>query len=95
MAWTLDMIAASDMAVLTPRMAADVLGCDPHWIRVAAKDAPDLLHFPVLRVGNRVKIPRIPFLRFMGVEISREGGVTDGIDDPGRCDADLAADAAG
>lgn len=75
MTWTLEMIAASDLAVLTPAQVADVLGCDPHWIRVASRDNPALLQFPVQRVGNRVKIPRIPFLRFMGVEISAEGGV--------------------
>lgn len=74
MTWTLEMIAASDLAVLTPAQVADVLGCDPHWIRVASRDNPALLQFPVLRVGNRVKIPRIPFLRFMGVE-AQEGGV--------------------
>lgn len=75
MTWTLEMIAASDLAVLTPAQVADVLGCDPHWIRVASRDNPALLQFPVQRVGNRVKIPRIPFLRFLGVEISAEGGV--------------------
>lgn len=74
MAWTLDMLAASDKPVLTPAQAADVLGCDPHWIRVASRDNPALLQFPVQRIGNRVKIPRIPFLRFMGVEV-QEGGV--------------------
>lgn len=75
MTWTLEMIVASDLAVLTPAQVAGVLGCDPHWIRVASRDNPALLQFPVQRVGNRVKIPRIPFLRFMGVEISAEGGV--------------------
>ena len=70
MKMTLEALCACTAPTLTPAQVADVLGCDPHWIRVAAKDAPELLQFPVLRVGNRVKIPRIPFLRFMGKEVS-------------------------
>lgn len=73
--WTIKDLQASSAPVLTPAQVADVLGCDPHWIRVASRDNPALLQFPVQRIGNRVKIPRIPFLRFLGVEISTEGGV--------------------
>lgn len=35
-------------------------------IRVAARDNPAMLGFPVVRVGSRTKIPRIPFLQVMG-----------------------------
>lgn len=46
-----------------------VLNADPQTIRVTARQRPDLLGFPVIVAGNRVKVPRIPFLRFMGVSI--------------------------
>ena len=64
---TLDDIKAMDTPVITPAIAAKVLECDPHYIRVAAVQCPEQLGFPVTRLGNRTKIPRSPFLRFMGV----------------------------
>lgn len=64
---TIEEIKSSTKTVLTPAEVADVLQCDPQLIRVKALQAPELLGFPVCRVGNRTKIPRIPFLRFMGI----------------------------
>lgn len=46
-----------------------VLGADPHSIRCMAHQRPELLGFSVVIVGRRVKIPKIPFLRFMGVAV--------------------------
>lgn len=63
---TIEEIRALDKEFLTPVEAAGVLGCDPHMIRVAARDNPKVLGFPVIRVGTRTKIPRIPFLKTMG-----------------------------
>lgn len=55
---TRDDIRRMDRAVITPAIAAQVLGCDPAYIRVAARDAPEQLGFPVVRIGSRTKIPR-------------------------------------
>ena len=63
--YTLDDIRAMSADVITPAQAASVLRCDPAYIRVAARDAPWVLGFPVVRVGNRVKIPREAFIRYM------------------------------
>ena len=63
---TLEELRASDKVFLTPADVAPVLGCDPHSIRVAAHQRPELLGFPVIVIGSRVKIPRIPFLIFLG-----------------------------
>ena len=60
---TLDDIRRMDRAVITPAIAAQVLGCDPAYIRVAAREG--VLEFPVVLVGNRVKIPREAFVRYM------------------------------
>lgn len=46
-----------------------VLNANPHTLRVTARQRPDLLGFPVVVAGNRVKVPRIPFLRYMGVNV--------------------------
>ena len=58
-------LRASDAPMLTPAQVAPVLGCNPQDIRVAARQAPELLGFPVIVAGRRVKIPRRPFVRFM------------------------------
>lgn len=62
---TLDDIKKMDAPILTPAIAAEILGCDPHYIRVAARDAPERLGFPVIRLGSRTKIPRVAFIKFM------------------------------
>lgn len=65
----LEKIKSMDKLFLTPAEAAPVIGCDPHYIRVAARTKPEMLGFPVLVYGTRTKIPRLPFIRFI------EGGV--------------------
>lgn len=62
---TLDDIKAMTKATITPAVAAAVIGCDPHYIRVAAREQPELLRFPTIIIGSCVKIPRIAFINFM------------------------------
>lgn len=62
---TLDQIEAMTTEVLTPAQVASVLHLDQDTIRGQAREAPWLLGFPVICAGNRVKVPRLPFLRFM------------------------------
>ena len=67
---TLDDLISMDKPFLTPADIAGVLGFNPQTIRVTARQRPDLIGFDFTFVGNRMKIPRIPFLRFMCVDIS-------------------------
>lgn len=62
---TLDEIAALPVEVLTPAQIAPVLHLDQDTIRGQARECPELLGFPVVVAGNRVKIPKRPFLMFM------------------------------
>ena len=62
---TLKDMMKSDRPFLTPAEVAPVLECDPHAIRLAARIAPEGLGFPVICIGSRVKIPRLPFVEFM------------------------------
>ena len=63
---TLEDIIRSDKPFITPQDAADVLQCSAQLIRIQARDNPEALGFPVIRVGNRTKIPRKAYVRFMG-----------------------------
>ena len=64
---TLDEILVSNEVYLKPNEVAEILQCDPQCIRVQAQRDPAKLGFPVIVQGSRVRIPRIPFLRFIGV----------------------------
>lgn len=68
---TLDELAALPVEVLTPAQVAPVLCLDQDTIRGQARSCPELLGFPVVVAGNRVKIPKRPFIRFMrdGIKI--------------------------
>ena len=62
---TLDDIKAMDREVLTPAIVAKVLHCDPYAITLQARQCPEALVFPVLRMGSHTKIPRRAFIRWM------------------------------
>lgn len=51
--------------ILTPVQVSEILGCDPQELRMQARERRDLLGFPIICVGNRVKIPRLAFLAYM------------------------------
>ena len=65
---TLEEMKQSKDILVTPNDIALILGMDPQSIRSMAKSEPQKLGFPVAVVGSRVKIPRKPFLRFLGEE---------------------------
>lgn len=66
---TLEEMKASPKIFLTPADVAQVLASNPQTIRCTARQRPELLGFEFTFSGNRMKIPRIPFLRFLGVNI--------------------------
>ena len=68
----LEAILVSDKIFLTPAEVAPILGVAAHYIRVAARQHPDDLKFPFEVYGTRTKIPRIPFLKYLGVNVDRQ-----------------------
>ena len=66
---TLKELRELEREYLTAAQIAGVLGSDPQTIRVAARVDPQRLGFPVVVIGSRVKIPRVPFLRYMGADV--------------------------
>ena len=66
----LEKIAKMGSTFITPTQAAPALGCSAYCLSVMAREEKtrSAIGFPVIRVGNRTKIPRLPFLRVMGWE---------------------------
>ena len=62
---TLRDIEDIDREFLTCKQVAGVLGANPATIHAQAMDRPEMLGFPVICAGTRVKIPKRPFLAFM------------------------------
>ena len=66
---TFEEIKHSDKNILTAAEIAPIVGADPNVIRYQAQEEPDKLGFPVIVMKSRVKIPRIPFIKFMEGEL--------------------------
>ena len=66
---TLDELKNSNKNILTAAEIAPIVGADPNVIRYQAQEEPDKLGFPVIVMKSRVKIPRIPFIKFMEGEL--------------------------
>ena len=63
---TLEDMIRLEKPFVTPQDVADVLQCSAQIIRIQARDNPEALGFPVIRIGSRTKIPRKAFIQFMG-----------------------------
>ena len=61
---TLAEIEQSSKDWLTIAEIAPVLGSDPQAIRAQAHRDRAALGFPIIMVGNHIKIPRVGFLNF-------------------------------
>lgn len=66
MAPELKELVKSEKPIITPREAARVLHCTPYLLNLQLKKGT--LPFPAFVVGQRVKIPRVPFLKYLGVD---------------------------
>ena len=53
-------------AVITPADVSPILGCERYAVNVMVNNGE--CPFPAFKTGNRVKIPRIPFLKYLGYE---------------------------
>lgn len=62
---TLEQIESLPDEILTCQQIAPLLKANPATIHAQATEMPEQLGFPVMVMGNRVKIPKRAFLRFM------------------------------
>lgn len=58
-------IEALPKDILVPTDIAGYLGCSPYSINVATRDGRNPFPFPVIRMGTRVRIPKLPFIKAM------------------------------
>jgi hypothetical protein len=73
----LERIEALDKDMLVPTDVAKLLGCAPYSINVATRDGKNPFPFPVIRMGTRVRIPKIPFIKAMRGELQTEEAAYD------------------
>ena len=62
---TLDELEKLPKDMLVPTDVAGYLGCSPYTINVATRDGKNPFPFPIIRLGTRVKIPKMPFIKAM------------------------------
>ena len=67
---TLNELEKLDKEVLVPKDIAPILGCTPYSINVATKDGANPFPFPIIRMGTRVRIPKMPFIKAMRGELN-------------------------
>lgn len=61
----LDRIEALPKEMLVPTDICKFLGCSAYTINVATEGGKNPFPFPVIRIGRRVRIPKIPFIKAM------------------------------
>lgn len=75
---TVQELEKSDKMFLTPSEVAKIIGCDVQTLRATAYQQAEtgkrLLNFPVTVIGKRIRIPRIPLLKYIN-------GETKGVDE--------------
>ena len=63
---------------ISPSEAAEIIGCNPQFLRIQARQDRQALGFPVIVMGHRVRIPRRAFLAFLRGDLQNnhttEGG---------------------
>ena len=69
---TLDELEKLPKEMLVPSDIAPILGCTPYTINVVTKDGSNPFPFPIIRMGTRVRIPKMPFIKAMRGETNNE-----------------------
>lgn len=69
---TLEQLELIPDEILTCTQVAPILKANPATLHHQAIEMPWLLGFPVIVAGNRVKIPKRAFIRFMTEGIAAE-----------------------
>ena len=63
---TLNDLLLMNTPVIPGTWAAQAMGMDPTRLIGYARERPELVPYPYQLNGNRMKIPRVPFLKWLG-----------------------------
>ena len=63
---TLNDLLLMNTPVIPGTWAAQAIGMDPTRLIGYARERPELVPYPYHLSGNRMKIPRVPFLKWLG-----------------------------
>ena len=63
---TLNDLLLMNTPVIPGTWAAQAMGMDPTRLIGYARERPELVPYPYQLSGNRRKIPRVPFLKWLG-----------------------------
>lgn len=66
---TLNELLSSDAVFVNANDIAPILNARPQEIRNQAKADASVLGFPVIVINKRVRVPRVPFLRWIGMDV--------------------------
>lgn len=66
---TIEEIKASTEATICIHEIAKIIGIDATRLRDQARQDQSKLSFPVIVAFDTVRVPRVPFLRFLGCDI--------------------------
>ena len=69
---TIKEMIASEKVFLTANDVSELLQCDPNDLRQQAHVDQSKLGFQTIVIGRSVKIPRLPFLKFIGAVYGEE-----------------------
>ena len=64
---TFDDLLQMDAVVIPGTWAAQAMGMDPGRLIGYAREKPELIGYPVQISGNRLKVARVPFLKYWGL----------------------------
>jgi len=62
---TLEELEVLPKEMLVPTDIAPILGCTPYTINVCTRNGENPFPFPIIRMGTRVRIPKMPFIKVM------------------------------
>jgi hypothetical protein len=64
---TFDDLLRMDSVVIPGSWCAQAMGMDPTTLFDYARDKPHLIGYPYQLSGNRMKVARVPFLKYWGL----------------------------
>ncbi len=63
----IEYIMNTDKLAISASTAAKAIGMNPVTLRIKAREHPETLPFPVMTSGRNVKVARIPFMEYYGL----------------------------